>query len=222
MQKTVKRSVPGINAMTGGRGGKRMPNAESSPIVLTIGHSTRTLEEFMRLLQARAVSRVVDVRTVPRSWHNPQFNKASLPRALKKAGLGYVHMHGTGRPASCEARFAQRRLAQCFLSGLHSTTWLLPTLPRPMSRSHPQQRTPLHPPVCRWLCPIPNPARHGYQPYGPRRPCRACHHTKICSLARSPRNSGEELFRRQRRHLLQNRQGQRCVSECAGQGQPRC
>jgi uncharacterized protein (DUF488 family) len=33
---------------------------------------------------------------VPRSWHNPQFNKASLPRALKKAGLGYVHMPGLG------------------------------------------------------------------------------------------------------------------------------
>jgi uncharacterized protein (DUF488 family) len=73
-----------------------MPSAEPSPIVLTIGHSTRTLEEFIRLLEAHAVSRVVDVRTVPRSRHNPQFNKASLPRALKKAGLGYVHLPGLG------------------------------------------------------------------------------------------------------------------------------
>jgi uncharacterized protein (DUF488 family) len=64
--------------------------------VLTIGHSTRTLAEFIRLLQAHAVSRVVDVRTVPRSEHNPQFNKASLPRALKKVGVGYVHMPGLG------------------------------------------------------------------------------------------------------------------------------
>ena len=39
---------------------------------------------------------MVDVRTVPRSRHNPQFNKASLPRALKKAGLGYVHLPGLG------------------------------------------------------------------------------------------------------------------------------
>ena len=73
-----------------------IPRAESSPIVLTIGHSTRTLVDFIGLLQAHAVSRVVDVRTVPRSWHNPQFNKASLPRALKKAGLGYVHLPGLG------------------------------------------------------------------------------------------------------------------------------
>jgi uncharacterized protein (DUF488 family) len=39
---------------------------------------------------------VVDVRTVPRSRHNPQFNKTSLPGSLKKAGLGYVHMPGLG------------------------------------------------------------------------------------------------------------------------------
>jgi uncharacterized protein (DUF488 family) len=73
-----------------------MPRAETSPIVLTIGHSTRPLEEFISLLQTHAVSRVVDVRTVPRSRHNPQFNKDSLPGSLKKAGLGYVHMPRLG------------------------------------------------------------------------------------------------------------------------------
>jgi len=75
---------------------RRMPRAQSSPIVLTIGHSTRTLDEFIRLLRAHSVSCVVDVRTVPRSRHNPQFNKASLPQALKKAGLRYVHLPGLG------------------------------------------------------------------------------------------------------------------------------
>jgi uncharacterized protein (DUF488 family) len=70
--------------------------AESLPLVLTVGHSTRTLAEFIRLLQAHGVTRIVDVRTVPRSRHNPQFNKASLPRALKKAGMGYVHIPGLG------------------------------------------------------------------------------------------------------------------------------
>jgi uncharacterized protein (DUF488 family) len=75
---------------------KSTPREEPSPLVMTIGHSTRTLEEFIRLLQAHAVSRVVDVRTVPRSWHNPQFNKSSLPGSLKKVGLGYVHMPGLG------------------------------------------------------------------------------------------------------------------------------
>jgi uncharacterized protein (DUF488 family) len=73
-----------------------MPKEEPSPLVMTIGHSTRPLEEFIRLLQAHGATCVVDVRTVPRSWHNPQFNKATLPRALKKAGLGYVHMPGLG------------------------------------------------------------------------------------------------------------------------------
>ena len=96
MQTSVKLSVSGINAKTGGRRGKRTPGAEPSPIVLTIGHSTRTLEEFIGLLQAHAASRVVDVRTVPRSRHNPQFNTASLPGSLKKAGLGYVHLPGLG------------------------------------------------------------------------------------------------------------------------------
>ena len=73
-----------------------MPRAEPSPIVLTIGHSTRTLEEFIGLLRAHGATRVIDVRTVPRSRHNPQFNGDSLPGSLKKAGLGYDHMPGLG------------------------------------------------------------------------------------------------------------------------------
>jgi uncharacterized protein (DUF488 family) len=75
---------------------KLKPDTSNLPVVLTVGHSTRTLAEFVRLLRAHEVSRVVDVRTVPRSRHNPQFNKVSLPSALKKAGLGYIHMAGLG------------------------------------------------------------------------------------------------------------------------------
>ena len=96
MQKSIDTSVPGIHAGTGGQRGERMPGAEPSPIVLTIGHSTRTLEEFIGLLLAHGVTLVVDVRTVPRSLHNSQFNKVSLPGSLKKAGLGYVHLPGLG------------------------------------------------------------------------------------------------------------------------------
>lgn len=70
--------------------------AIDSPVVLTIGHSTRTLEEFINLLRAHGVSCVADVRTVPRSRHNPQFDKTSLPISLKKAGLGYVHFPQLG------------------------------------------------------------------------------------------------------------------------------
>jgi uncharacterized protein (DUF488 family) len=61
---------------------------------VTIGHSTRTLEEFICLLQAHGIRRVVDVRTMPA--HCRTHNKTSLPESLKKAGLGYVHMPGLG------------------------------------------------------------------------------------------------------------------------------
>jgi uncharacterized protein (DUF488 family) len=72
------------------------PKEEALPPVMTIGHSTRTLDEFIGLLQAHGVTCVADVRTVPRSRHNPQFNKTSLPRSLKKSGLSYVHLPGLG------------------------------------------------------------------------------------------------------------------------------
>jgi hypothetical protein len=64
--------------------------------VLTIGHSTRTIEDFTRLLQAHGIMRVVDVRTVPRSRHNPQFNRDTLPASLKKVGLAYTHLAALG------------------------------------------------------------------------------------------------------------------------------
>ena len=66
------------------------------PIVLTVGHSTRTLNAFIQLLKAHAVSKIVDVRTVPRSRHNPQFNRETLPDLLKTARIRYVHMPGLG------------------------------------------------------------------------------------------------------------------------------
>ena len=73
---------------------KRRP--KRSTVVLTIGHSTRTIDEFIGLLQPHAVSLVVDVGTVPRSRYNPQFNKDSLPDSLGTVGLRYVHMPGLG------------------------------------------------------------------------------------------------------------------------------
>jgi len=64
--------------------------------VLTVGHSTRKLDGFIALLKAHGVTRVVDVRTVPRSRHNPQFNRDTLPQALAGAGIEYTHMKGLG------------------------------------------------------------------------------------------------------------------------------
>ena len=64
--------------------------------ILTIGHSTRTFPEFVEMLKANHVTLVVDVRSVPRSRHNPQFNKETLPNALKLDGVNYVHMPEIG------------------------------------------------------------------------------------------------------------------------------
>lgn len=69
---------------------------EASPEVLTIGHSTRSIEEFIRLLQGHRVDCVVDVRTIPRSRHNPQFNMDALPVSLKKADISYEHIAALG------------------------------------------------------------------------------------------------------------------------------
>jgi uncharacterized protein (DUF488 family) len=71
--------------------------AENSwPIVLTIGHSTRSLDDFVQLLKTHGVACVVDVRTVPRSRHNPQFDKILLPSSLRNSGIDYVHLPGLG------------------------------------------------------------------------------------------------------------------------------
>ncbi len=69
---------------------------KGSPTIFTIGHSTRSLEEFIRLLQAHGVTHVIDVRTVPRSRHNPQFNRPNLSASLQAAGIGYTHLAELG------------------------------------------------------------------------------------------------------------------------------
>lgn len=65
-------------------------------IVMTIGHSTRPVAEFIRLLKAHEVKRLVDVRTVPRSRHNPQFNRDQLAASLHSTRLHYRYMPGLG------------------------------------------------------------------------------------------------------------------------------
>lgn len=63
---------------------------------MTIGHSTHPIKEFIHILKAHDVKRVVDVRTIPRSRHNPQFNRTELSAALHSARLHYRHMAGLG------------------------------------------------------------------------------------------------------------------------------
>lgn len=62
----------------------------------TIGHSTRPLDEFIRILSAHGIELLVDVRSVPRSRMNPQFNRESLPEALAAAGIRYEHRRELG------------------------------------------------------------------------------------------------------------------------------
>ena len=64
--------------------------------VSTIGHSTHPIEEFIRMLVAHGIHQLVDVRTIPRSRRNPQFNRENLPATLEAAGIGYRHMPGLG------------------------------------------------------------------------------------------------------------------------------
>ena len=61
-------------------------------MIFTIGHSTRPVEELIALLREAGVDLLVDVRTVPRSRYNPQFNTDALPGPLGAAEIGYRHM----------------------------------------------------------------------------------------------------------------------------------
>jgi uncharacterized protein (DUF488 family) len=68
----------------------------STSIILTIGHSTRTIEDFIDLLKAHGVQLIVDIRTIPRSRRNPQFNEDTLAVSLKESGIDYVRLKELG------------------------------------------------------------------------------------------------------------------------------
>ena len=65
-------------------------------MVFTVGHSTRPIEEFIGLLTGHRVTLLMDVRTVPGSRHNPQYNREALPGALAPHAIGYRHVPGLG------------------------------------------------------------------------------------------------------------------------------
>ncbi len=65
-------------------------------IIYTIGHSTRTIEQFLDLLKAHGIQEVVDVRTIPKSRHNPQFAEEQLAPALQEAGMAYKRIARLG------------------------------------------------------------------------------------------------------------------------------
>ncbi len=65
-------------------------------VVSTVGHSTHPIEEFIGILRAHGIRRLVDVRTIPRSRRNPQFSQENLPASLETAGIEYLHLPGLG------------------------------------------------------------------------------------------------------------------------------
>lgn len=64
--------------------------------IYTIGHSTHSVEDFIDLLKAFSIETVIDIRTIPRSGHCPQFNKEKLKQSLKNSKIGYRHLKELG------------------------------------------------------------------------------------------------------------------------------
>lgn len=69
---------------------------ENPLTIFTIGHSTRPIAEFLDLLRANAIRQLLDIRTIPKSRRNPQFNTDALAAALAAAGIRYLHMKDLG------------------------------------------------------------------------------------------------------------------------------
>ena len=65
-------------------------------LILTVGHSNHSIGEFIALLKSHNVKRLVDVRTVPQSRHNPQFNRDALAFSLRAARIAYTHLPKLG------------------------------------------------------------------------------------------------------------------------------
>jgi uncharacterized protein (DUF488 family) len=79
----------------GGIETKRLPKSVKG-IIYTVGHSTRMQEEFLAVLEANDIQLLVDVRTIPRSRHNPQFNSEILAKYLRQHKIGYKHLAALG------------------------------------------------------------------------------------------------------------------------------
>lgn len=69
--------------------------------LFTIGHSTRAIGDFIDLLKSHAITQLVDIRTIPKSRHNPQYGQEELKKSLNENGVKYVYLSKLGglRPA---------------------------------------------------------------------------------------------------------------------------
>jgi len=77
------------------RGVPRRKKPIHSPI-FAVGHSTRPIDEFVALLDANGIKQLIDIRTIPKSRHNPQFNGDTLAKSLRAVGIRYLHMKELG------------------------------------------------------------------------------------------------------------------------------
>ena len=68
----------------------------ATSVLYTIGHSTHSIEEFIALLNAHRVHHLVDVRSIPKSRHVPQFNTDALAASLRAANIDYTHLKALG------------------------------------------------------------------------------------------------------------------------------
>lgn len=69
---------------------------QRKPRIFTIGHSNRSIKEFLDTLDAYKLKLLIDVRSIPKSKHNPQFGEPRLRRSLEKHGIEYQHWAGLG------------------------------------------------------------------------------------------------------------------------------
>jgi uncharacterized protein (DUF488 family) len=72
------------------------PAATPPLTIFTVGHSTHPIGDFVALLQSHGVSQIIDIRTIPKSRRNPQFNSGALAASLRDAGIAYVHVKALG------------------------------------------------------------------------------------------------------------------------------
>jgi uncharacterized protein (DUF488 family) len=73
-----------------------MPDKTAPLTIFTIGHSTHPIEHFIELLQSSGVTQLIDIRTIPKSRRNPQFNSDALAASLHAAHIDYIHMKDLG------------------------------------------------------------------------------------------------------------------------------
>jgi uncharacterized protein (DUF488 family) len=66
------------------------------PLIRTVGHSTRPVDALIEMLRAHGIQRLIDVRTIPKSRYNPQYNGEALERSLGDAGIAYENRKALG------------------------------------------------------------------------------------------------------------------------------